>query len=129
MKAAIGALGAWLLVGGSMACPLSAGDGQLIDGNAVTLGWRLVDQPVIAVSEAFAIDVRACPADVELLGVDAVMPAHRHGMNYKPSVTSAGPGRWRVEGLLWHMRGRWDLAFELRHRGQIQKLSQAIDLP
>ena len=38
--------------------------------------------------------------------VPARMPEHRHGMNYRPSLTPQGPGRWRADGLLWHMAGQ-----------------------
>jgi cytochrome c peroxidase len=53
---------------------------------------------------------KAGPAP-KTLKVDAHMPAHRHGMNYAPKVTALGPGRWRAEGLLFHMPGRWELVF------------------
>jgi len=45
--------------------------------------------------------------------VDAWMPAHRHGMNYRPTVTVLGPGRFRAEGLLFHMPGRWEVIVEV----------------
>ena len=64
----------------------------------------------------FVLDVAACaksgPAP-ETLKVDAHMPEHRHGMNYAPSVKKLGPGRWRAEGLLLHMPGKWEFVFEI----------------
>ncbi len=114
----------------ALACPLVAADGQALDGdNGVRLAWKLTDRPAILVSETFAVDIRTCPADTELIRVDALMPAHRHGMNYKPSIEATGPGHWRVRGLLWHMRGDWQLNFEIRHAGRIQTLRQAVELP
>jgi hypothetical protein len=47
------------------------------------------------------------------LRVDADMPAHRHGMNYRTTVTALGDGRFRAEGLMFHMAGRWRLLFDL----------------
>ena len=47
----------------------------------------------------------------ENVAVDAWMPEHRHGMNYRPTVTRLAPGRWRAEGLMFHMPGRWELVF------------------
>jgi hypothetical protein len=41
------------------------------------------------------------------------MPAHRHGMNYKTSVSGKGSGRYRVEGLMFHMPGHWEFAFDV----------------
>jgi cytochrome c peroxidase len=70
----------------------------------------------VAVSKHFAVEVGACaksgPAP-KALKVDAHMPAHRHGMNYKPQVKPLGAGRWRAEGLLFHMPGAWEFLFEL----------------
>ncbi len=115
-------------IGAALACPLVAEDGDVLGGTDLRLAWKLVERPAIEVSETFAIDVRACPADAELIRVDAVMPAHRHGMNYKPSIEVVGPGRWRVRGLLWHMRGTWELSFELRHAGSVRTLRRGIEL-
>ena len=71
----------------------------------------------IATGAHFALEVAVCPragaAPPRALAVDAVMPEHRHGMNYRPTVTAVGPGRYRVEGLLFHMPGRWDLLFDV----------------
>ena len=39
------------------------------------------------------------------------MPEHRHGMNYKPEVKRLAPGRWRAEGLMFHMPGKWEFVF------------------
>lgn len=33
-------------------------------------------------------------------------------MNYKPSVHATGEGRYRTEGWVFHMPGRWEFAFE-----------------
>jgi hypothetical protein len=59
----------------------------------------------------FALDVVVCArAGAALpvaLRVDADMPAHRHGMNYRPTVRALGDGRYRADGLMLHMAGRW----------------------
>ena len=65
-------------------------------------------------------------APIERIGVDATMPAHRHGMNYLPSVTALGPGRWRAEGFLLHMPGVWRLAVEIRADGRTRTLTHDI---
>lgn len=70
----------------------------------------------VQVSKHFAVEVGACAksgAAPKSLKVDAHMPAHRHGMNYKPQVKPLGNGRWRAEGLLFHMPGAWEFLFEL----------------
>ena len=80
----------------------------------------------------FALDIVVCaPAGQSLpatLAVDADMPAHRHGMNYRASVTALGDGRFRVEGLMFHMAGRWRLLFDLpaADGGAPRRLAQEI---
>ncbi len=39
--------------------------------------------------------------------IAADMPTHQHGMNTKPELTKTGPGRYRVDGMLFHMAGDW----------------------
>ena len=62
------------------------------------------------------------------LEVDAHMPAHRHGMNYLPSVTTSSAGRHRAEGLMFHMPGRWEFVFVLRAGGAVERLTHAVTL-
>ncbi len=67
------------------------------------------------VGRPLAIDLLSCASDPpDLVGVDAVMPAHRHGMNYRPQLHAVGPGAWRAEGLLLHMPGSWRFNFGFR---------------
>jgi cytochrome c peroxidase len=86
----------------------------------------------VAVAQHFALDIAACgkaghPAP-ESLKVDAHMPEHRHGMNYAPAVKALAPGRWRAEGLMLHMPGRWQLVFELRGGGTSERLASSLVL-
>jgi cytochrome c peroxidase len=92
----------------------------------------LVYKASIEVARHFALDVAACakpgnPAP-ETLKVDAHMPEHRHGMNYAPAIKSLAPGRWRAEGLMLHMPGRWEFVFELRGGGASDRLARAFVL-
>jgi hypothetical protein len=84
------------------------------EGERLTVAWRAEPAP-IPVGRHFALDVEVCPragaAMPAKLALDATMPAHRHGMNYAPTLAATGPGRWRAEGLLFHMPGRWELVF------------------
>ncbi|MDO9093077.1 MAG: hypothetical protein Q7U99_10675 [Rubrivivax sp.] len=110
------------------ACPPAAPGAQLISGEAVQAAW-LPEPAPMKVGQPFALLVQLCPADAELLRVDATMPEHRHGMNYRPSLQSLGPGRWRVEGLMWHMSGRWELRLDVKAQGQDHRLLQSVVLP
>jgi len=48
------------------------------------------------------------------VGLRGWMPDHGHGLVRQPIVTDAGGGRYLVEGLLLHMRGTWQLFFDVR---------------
>ena len=71
----------------------------------------------IAIGEPFVLELAACPkagAQVpERVRLDAHMPEHRHGMNYKTKVVPLGSGRFHSEGWLFHMPGRWEFVFDL----------------
>jgi hypothetical protein len=104
-----------------------------IDGAMAELAYRTAPDPV-PVGRHFTIDFVVCakggaapPAEVR---VDATMPEHRHGMNYRPGVTALGNGRFRAEGLLFHMPGRWELVFEWRGSGTAPvRLAQSLQVP
>ena len=102
-----------------------------IDTAQVQLAYRLLPDPV-PVGRHFTIEIALCPkAGAGLpdeLRVDATMPEHRHGMNYRPSVRAESPGRYRAEGLMFHMPGRWELVFELRGGGAAQRLTQSLQI-
>ena len=124
--------GAWLLAaaaaGAQPACPPAPTGAVQLSGDGLLASWR-ADPAPIAVGRPFALLVSLCPAQARLLRVDATMPDHRHGMNYRPSVQDLGDGRWRVEGLLWHMSGRWELRLDLSLRDQTQVLRHDVTLP
>jgi hypothetical protein len=125
MAAALLSLGAAV----TAACPLpapSSGEHHVAERGAELL-WRAQPEP-LAVGRAFTLLFRVCPASARVLRVDATMPEHRHGMNYRPSVQALGDGRWRAEGLLWHMAGRWELAFEVELGGDVMWLRQSVSL-
>ena len=112
----------------SAACPLGAADGTPIQSPEVQVGWRAEPTP-IRVGQPFALLMQVCPAGARIVRVDAVMPAHRHGMNYKPTLQALAHGRWRAQGLLWHMSGRWELRMEVETQGQTRLLTQVVELP
>jgi cytochrome c peroxidase len=68
------------------------------------------------VSKFFSIEIAVCSKSgppPSALKVDAHMPDHRHGMNYKAEVTRVGPGQWRATGLMFHMPGKWEFLFDV----------------
>ena len=117
---------ALLLAPAAAACPLA---GAPLQAGAVQAAWR-VDGPAIAVGRHFVLELQVCPADATLARVDATMPEHRHGMNYRPSLTPLGGGRWRADGLVFHMAGRWELRFDIVDgAGRTERLRESVTLP
>jgi hypothetical protein len=86
----------------------------------------------IAVGKHFTVDALVCAkgqgASPTGLRVDATMPEHRHGMNYRPTVAAKGPGRYVAEGLMFHMPGRWQLVFDVEGKGGTDRLATDITL-
>ena len=132
MKVLRGAVGvfaaATLAAAASADCPAPHAGAQLIKDGALQVTWQAEAGP-ITVGRPFALLITLCPADTQLLRVEATMPEHRHGMNYRASIKPLGDGRWRVEGLLWHMSGRWELSLDLQSQGKEHRLRQSVILP
>jgi hypothetical protein len=126
-QAAVAAL-AWLVLPAVAACPPGPEDGALLRDETTAAAWR-AEPERITVGQPFALRVQLCPTTLRLQRVDAWMPEHRHGMNYRPSVTPLGDGQWRVQGLLWHMAGRWELRLDVVDAaGAARSLRQSIVL-
>ena len=71
----------------------------------------------IAVGEHFMLELSVCAKEgaklPERVKLDATMPEHRHGMNYRPTLRLLAPGRYVSEGWMFHMPGRWEFIFDL----------------
>jgi hypothetical protein len=83
----------------------------------------------IDVGERFAVDAFVCakaPPAPTGVRVDARMPAHRHGMNYRARVTALGGGRYRAEGLLFHMPGNWQFVFDVERPARVERLTHDV---
>ena len=86
-------------------------------GEAAGLSVAFVPEPAPwAVSRHFALRGELCGAG-RLLRVDADMPAHRHGMNYRPTLSLQPDGSFVAQGLMLHMPGIWRFRFELEREG------------
>ena len=113
------------------ACGEELGKSQRLEGSRYVVAYVTVPTPIVA-NEHFAIDFVVCPragpATPDSVRVDASMPEHRHGMNYRPTIVASKNGRFRAEGLLFHMSGRWDLTFELAGAAGTERLSATVEL-
>ena len=113
-----------LLAPAAQACELPGGAAQQVKSATSTILYRTAP---LRVGEHFAVEFAVCPAP-EAVKVDAWMPEHRHGMNYKPTVAAQGGGRYRAEGLMFHMAGRWEFLFELRSGARTERLAHSVRL-
>jgi hypothetical protein len=108
--------------------PVLAGGTQL-ESARFTLGFR-TEPEKISVGSHFTVEVAACPkAGVPVpdsVSVDAHMPEHRHGMNYKVQVAAAPAGHYRATGLMFHMPGRWEFVFDVRSGDRTDRLTRSI---
>jgi hypothetical protein len=105
-------------------------DTARIEGENFVLVWRVEPGP-LKLGEFFSLILSACEKrrqTVSGLKVDASMPAHKHGMNYLPSVTFEGGGRFAASGLLLHMPGRWEFAFDVSSGTVRESLRTNVDL-
>lgn len=103
-----------------------------VDNAHYAIAWRTVPER-IAVGQHFVIDFAVCPKagarTPQAVRVDASMPAHRHGMNYRTGITPTGSGTYRAEGLMFHMAGQWELTFDVVAGTTTERLASPIALP
>ena len=70
--------------------------------------------------------VAVAEADVSVLGG---MPLHDHGMPTRPRVTEyLGDGRYRLEGMRFHMNGRWEVSVTVKADDKIDTVVITLDL-
>jgi len=120
--------GLWLFASAALSFPAWAcNEGTRLESPRYVLAYKA---EALAVAKHFSVDIAICPKagqpEAQGLKVDAYMPEHRHGMNYAPVVKPLGKGRWRAEGLMLHMPGRWEFVFEVRAAGTTDRLANTI---
>lgn len=100
----------------TLACEPPALDrARRMEGARHVVTFRSTPAP-LPLNASFGLDIAICAKDgsaVPAPRIEASMPAHRHGMNYRPRLTETQKGLFRADGLLFHMPGRWELVFEV----------------
>jgi hypothetical protein len=120
------------------ACPPDASDGTVIGTDELVLAYwprnagKGSAAGRIPMARHFTLEVQLCDqrgiSPAVLAKVDATMPEHRHGMNYRPAITALGSGRFRVEGMMFHMAGHWQLAFEVQAGKEARRLTHDVQI-
>lgn len=83
----------------------------------------------VPVGQPFSAKVVICGEEgklVDSLSIDATMPRHRHGMNYKPTITSGGDRIYEATGLFFHMPGLWRFAVTVQSKEMRQRFTYDV---
>ena len=126
---AVLALEAVMLAMPASACPTTEqGYRRLASPDAeVAYRWEPTE---LKIGQFFAAEIVACRAPkeepVRAIMIDATMPAHGHGMNYRPSAVRTGPGQYRFTGLMLHMPGTWLVTIDLLQDGKRTRLTHEV---
>ncbi len=113
ISSALGTL-AFLPAATAVACELPPG--VRIESERVSISYSTVPAKIV-VGQPFVLELAACAKQgapvADGVKMDAHMPEHRHGMNYRTKVVPQGAGRFHSEGWLFHMPGRWEFIFDV----------------
>lgn len=107
---------------------------ELTTDGRYRIEWRSVPDP-LPLNRDFRLEVRLNPVEgaeppsqpLELRA-DAEMPEHQHGMLQTPISRALGERRFEVEGMRFHMPGRWVLLFEVREGLKKSRARVSLDL-
>ncbi|MEY3024913.1 MAG: hypothetical protein RJA16_1739 [Planctomycetota bacterium] len=104
----------------------------LTAGGSWQVRWRSGPEGILPL-EPFTLEVEIrdadgrSPGEAVVVTADAAMPHHGHGMNFVPRTTALGEGRYRIEGMLFHMRGRWELFVDVEHDGLLERAQWTLE--
>lgn len=75
----------------------------------------------IGVRSKVTMKISLCdmPKNAEILKVDAIMPLHRHGMNYEPKIEKINDNQFIAQPYVFHMPGTWQLQTRVSINGEI----------
>ncbi len=85
----------------------------------------------IEVGEPFSVEIVLCGTKlngIDRVTIDASMPAHKHGMNYRPVVKKLNNNSFRGENMLFHMPGVWRIDFAAFQKGKTSRLMLEVDV-
>jgi hypothetical protein len=103
----------------AVACDLAGGETVELEAG-VTLHYQFQPSP-LPVAQHFSMQFLVCRGDRPLVldgfKVDALMPAHGHGMNYKAKIENQRDGLVEATGMLFHMPGPWQISVDLSYDG------------
>lgn len=123
--------------------PVTDVDADWTTGETADGTWSIAWRPeggTIPPLDPFAVEVVVrdpaggeVPDAVTVL-VDATMPHHGHGMNVEPRIerlaedAPGGGARFRAEGMLMHMPGRWEFTVDVVRGGEVERAQWTVML-
>jgi hypothetical protein len=128
-------LGLALMQGGAHAaddCGAALKTAQPLIAGATGGRIAFVPRPLpVPVGRHFDLDFVVCDVAMRsgaTVAVDADMPAHRHGMNYRAHVEALPSGVYRAYGLMFHMPGTWRVIFDVPLEGRTLRATREIEV-
>ena len=123
------ALAGAALARGDEACPATANGFERLGDGAAKIAYRW-EPAELKVGQFFTAEVVTCTPGFpdERIRIDATMPAHGHGMSYRPREERIAPGHHRFTGLMLHMPGTWRFTFTLVRGDAGVQLTHDVDL-
>ena len=113
------ALSSGALASGALACPTPPDAIQLAsEVDFAPVAYAQMDTPPL--SAPFVMTITFCSPDqqVEALKFDALMPAHRHGMNFTVDVNKFADNRFEIANVVFHMPGLWEFRVKAEAEGK-----------
>ncbi|MEM7750628.1 MAG: hypothetical protein AAF346_20430 [Pseudomonadota bacterium] len=113
-------------------CTTGHGAQMKVEGVATGLSARISTNPaIVSVGSPFSASVVICGAKgtaIERFTIDATMPRHRHGMNYKPKIVSGAKHTYEASGLFFHMPGLWRFEVTVQAKQKRQRFTYDVDV-
>jgi hypothetical protein len=79
-------------------------------------------------NEIFSFEIELIDGPAAAVAVDADMPSHGHGMITQPVVTKIDAMHYRVDGMMLHMPGYWEIYIDVTRDGNCQRMMVPITL-
>jgi hypothetical protein len=121
----------WGLTGGSVQA--AAASTQLSEQEVYRVSFRSESAPIVINRiHPWVLHIETVtgqPVEQAEITVDGGMPEHDHGLPTAPRMTGyLGHGDYRVEGMKFHMNGRWEVAFTITDGAQTDRVVFDLEL-
>ena len=115
-----------LLSGGASACERGEIKNTLQGSGDFYTVSILTKPDKVSVGKPFSMTLSVCLKDGNQFAgkvkINAMMPMHKHGMNYKPTVKKVSTGKFEIKGFVFHMPGQWQYMVELVDGASSEKI-------